>query len=162
MIEYQPVTEVGTLPDVRALAPYKCVVIIESSVSVARQVEISRWLVDSGCLYMMAWGPGCSSWDDSVDLANLEQFDFRDVPEDNFVMTTWHESESLSEVFGFSKFAAMHPSTEMQRLSYFMSMATGRKKNSSGCSKMPNKAIESAPVGRPTRKSDALLLAAHR
>ena len=26
----------------------------------------------------------------------------------------------------------------------------------------PNQAIESAPVGRPTRKSDALLLAAHR
>jgi hypothetical protein len=63
---------------------------------------------------MMAWGPGCSSWDDSVDLANLEQFNFGEVPDDRFVMTTWHESEPLLEVFEFSKFTAMHPTIEIE------------------------------------------------
>jgi hypothetical protein len=114
MIAYQPIAEAGPLPDGVVSAPFKCVVVIESDVSPSRQSEISRWLVEAGCLYMMAWGPGYSSWDDSVDLANLEKFNFNEVPDENFVMTTWHDSEPLQEVFEFSKFAAMHPTTEMQ------------------------------------------------
>ena len=114
MIAYQPIAEAGPLPDGVVSAPFKCVVVIESEVSLARQSEISCWLVEAGCLYMMAWGPGCSSWDDSVDWANLEKFDFNEVPDEKFVLTTWHESEPLQEVFEFSKFSAMHPTAEMQ------------------------------------------------
>lgn len=114
MIAYQPIGEGEPLSNVAVSSPFKCVVIIESAVSPSRQTEISRWLVKSGCLFMMAWGPGCSSWDDSVDLANLEQFNFGEVPDDKFVMTTWHEDEPVHEVFEFSKFAAMHPTTEIE------------------------------------------------
>jgi hypothetical protein len=103
MLEFLRITEDGSLPAPKTEAPYKCVIVVEAEVSPARQMEISRWLVSSGCLYMMAWGIGCSSWDDSVDLANLEQFGFEDTPDKSFVMTTWHESESLREVFEFSR-----------------------------------------------------------
>jgi len=74
-----------------------------------RQAAISRWLIDSGCLYVMATGSECSSWDDSVSLANAEACDSRDIPDDRVVITTLHEDEPLKEVFWFSKYSAMHP-----------------------------------------------------
>jgi hypothetical protein len=51
---------------------------------------------------MMAWGPNCSSWDDSVDWADIEA---RNYQEDDsaFVMTTWHENETLESVFWYSQ-----------------------------------------------------------
>ena len=63
---------------------------------------------------MMAWGKECSTWDDFVDLANLEEFNFEEIPEEKFVYTTWHESESLREVFWFAKNCAFHPIIIMQ------------------------------------------------
>ena len=63
---------------------------------------------------MMAWGNDSSSWDDSVDFANLEEFDFRDIPAKDLVMTTWHENESLAEVYGFAKRFATHPDAPIE------------------------------------------------
>ena len=63
---------------------------------------------------MMAWGKDCSSWDSSVDDANLEAFDFNYIPEEKFVMTTWHDNEPLEEVFWFSKHCAFHPEVDLQ------------------------------------------------
>ena len=62
---------------------------------------------------MVAWGENCSSWDDSVDMANLEQFEFKEIPEDRFVMTTWHSDEPLSEALWFAKHSAIHPTVAL-------------------------------------------------
>lgn len=113
MLKYLRITNEGTLPDINRLKPFKSVVVVETNISSDRQAEISRWLVGSGCLYMMAWGRECSSWDDSVDFANLEEFSYGEIPDDAFVMTTWHESEPLEEVFWFAKNSAFHPSIEL-------------------------------------------------
>lgn len=86
---------------------YKCLLIIETRVSDEEQVEISRWLVESGCLYMMAWGIDCSSWDDSVDLASIEMNGYEESPDAQVIMTTWHDSNTLEEVFEFAKHAAI-------------------------------------------------------
>ena len=110
---YVHLTSKSDLPDVSLLRPFRAVVVVEDEILPERQALISQWLVQSGCLYMMAWGKECSSWDDAVDLANLEEFNFRDVPEDACVMTTWHESESLKEVFWFCKNSAFHPTVEL-------------------------------------------------
>ena len=99
-------SELPTLPSDQA---FRAVLIVEAPVTVQWQDRVSKWLVDSGCLYMMAWGPGCSSWDDSVDWANIESFESGDIPEDRFVLTTWHEGQSLEEVFDFCKACAKHP-----------------------------------------------------
>jgi len=93
----------------------RVVVIADLEASPEWQALASTWLVRSGCLYMMAWGCGCSSWDDSVDIANLEEFGFGEIPEDRFVMTTWHTEEPLSEVFWFAKHNAFHPTVELER-----------------------------------------------
>ena len=95
--------------------PFKAVVVVGQSVDAEWQKQVSQWLVEAGCLYMMAWGPDSSSWDDSVDWANLAAWNFEDVPDDQFVMTTWHDDEPLAETFWFSEHAAHHPTIELAR-----------------------------------------------
>jgi len=104
----------GELPAVEGQQPFQAVVIAETPCSPGWQALVSQWLVRSGCLYMMAWGPECSSWDDSVDVANLEEFGYGEIPDDRFVMTTWHESEPVQEVFWFSKHSAHHPAMPLR------------------------------------------------
>jgi hypothetical protein len=58
---------------------------------------------------MMAWGADSSAWDDSVDRANLAVFNYGEIPDARFVMTTWHDDEPLSETFWFAEHAAWHP-----------------------------------------------------
>ncbi|MEM7054550.1 MAG: hypothetical protein AAF446_08375 [Pseudomonadota bacterium] len=99
---------------VHEYAQFKAVVIAELDVDSDFRHTISKWLVESGCLYMMAWGKECQKWDDSVDYANLEAFDFGEIPESSFVMTTWHDNESLLEVFWFAKFCARHPEVDLK------------------------------------------------
>lgn len=108
-LQYLKIEPDAPPPDISALKPFQVVVIIEAEVSADWQALISSWLVKSGCFFMMAWGNNCNSWDDSVDHANLACFDYGEVPDDQFVMTTWHEKEPLNEVFWFSHHCAFHP-----------------------------------------------------
>ncbi len=101
------------MPDVTHLSPFRAVLVIDAFVTSEWQAKVSIWLVQSGCLYMSAWGRDCSSWDDSVDIANLEQFDFGEIPEPQSVVTTWHADEPLSEAFDFCKRHAVHPVVEL-------------------------------------------------
>ena len=99
----------GSEPPTIEHMPCRMVVVVEAEVSAEWQSKISDWIVESGCLFMMAWGKDCSSWDDSVDHANLAVFDYGDIPDDRFVMTTWHDDKPLAETFWFCKYAAHHP-----------------------------------------------------
>ena len=63
---------------------------------------------------MLAWGKGCSSWDDSVDYANIDAWDCGNIPDEHFVMTTWHDDEPLEDVFGFARVAAWHSDVELK------------------------------------------------
>jgi len=49
----------------------------------------------------------------AFDCANLEVFDFGDIPDSEFVMTTWHENEPLLEDCWFAKEAAHHPTVKL-------------------------------------------------
>ena len=97
-----------------SLGSFRALVMIESEVSALWQNTVSDWLVRSGCLQMMAWGLGCSSWDDSVDWANISQFAHGDIPDESFVLTSWHEDQSLQEVMHFCKHFADHPFAELR------------------------------------------------
>jgi hypothetical protein len=114
-VQYFRVAEGEPLPDISAYRPFKAVVVIEATYTPGWQEMVSKWLVENGCLYMMAWGEGCSSWDDSVDWANLEEFDYGEIPDDRFVMTTWHERETLKEVFWYAHFCASHADVDVHQ-----------------------------------------------
>lgn len=103
-------------PSIDALRPFKAVLVLDQAVPAEWQSRVSEWLVSSGCLYMMAWGVGCSSWDDSVDWANLSAASFDEIHDDKFVMTTWHEHESLSETLWFAAHTAFHPRVPLDDL----------------------------------------------
>lgn len=96
------------LPDQVFGNPFAAVVIIEMDVTAEWRSTVSRWLVDTGCLYMMSWGTDCSMWDDSVDHANLEDWDYGDIPEDRLVLTTWHANDPLETVLWFAQHGAHH------------------------------------------------------
>ncbi len=106
IVEYLRIWQGELLPRIDIYRPFKAVVILQTPPTAEWQEAVSRWLVASGCLYMMAWGEGCSSWDDSLDCANLEAWNWEGIPDHHFVMTSWHENEPLQEVLGFAKMAA--------------------------------------------------------
>lgn len=112
-IQYFQLPPECPLPSISKFKPFRAVIVIEEPCSENWQNLVSAWLVQSGCLYMMAWGINCSTWDDSVDLANVDRFNFEDIPEEEFVMTTWHSKEPLKEVLWFSKNLAFHSSVEL-------------------------------------------------
>ncbi|MEM6828492.1 MAG: hypothetical protein AAF553_11160 [Pseudomonadota bacterium] len=113
-VEYLHLPAGSSLP-IRNATPRKTIVVVEQDVTEEWRAEVSDWIVASGCLCMMAWGLECSLWDDSVDIANLQRIDFGDMPDEQFVMTTWHEDDPLSEVFWFSQNCAQHPTLDLSR-----------------------------------------------
>ena len=115
-IEYLHLMPNANLQEIPIKEPFAALVIIEEEVSNKWRSIVSEWLVDRGCLFMMAWGKDCSLWDDSVDWANLEKFDYKEIPEDKFVMTSWHGNETLDEVFWFAQKNANHPNVSLEHL----------------------------------------------
>ena len=105
----------GSLPPALQNQPTRTLVVLDQLVDPEWQHSVSRWLLQTGCLYMLAWGAGCSSWDDSVDLANLEIFDYGEIPEGSDALTTWHADEPLAECLWFVKNSAVHPTVELER-----------------------------------------------
>lgn len=101
------------LPDISDLAPFKVIVIADNSIDEMWIWDASRWLVESGCRYMMAWGNECDSWAESVAEATSEAFNYEDIPEESQVISTAHEDDPLDEVFWFSKNKAHHPAHKL-------------------------------------------------
>tara|TARA_R110002050_G_C8759699_1_gene499522 strand:- start:22 stop:444 length:423 start_codon:yes stop_codon:yes gene_type:complete len=116
MTEYLLLNNDDSLPEISHLKPFRAIVVIESEVASDWQYKVSKWLVNSGCFYMMAWGNECSSWDDSVDFANVELSENYEVTDENLVMTTWHENEPIEKVFEFAKNPALLMNPELKNL----------------------------------------------
>ena len=100
-------------PEVDRL-PFRAVAVAEVVVTEAWRSRIAEWLVGAGCLYAVAWGVECKEWHDSVDWANLEAFNFKQVPDEGHVMTTWHDDEPLSEAFWFAAHCAFHSHIDLE------------------------------------------------
>lgn len=97
----------------KEMTKFKCLILIEREVGADYRSEVSKALVKTGCLHSLAWGNDCSAWDDSVDMAFLEARNLGDYPKDKFVMTTWHEDETLEEVVEFAKHCTDYSETKL-------------------------------------------------
>jgi hypothetical protein len=77
---------------------YVCILFInDEATNSEEQAQLSAQIVSSGCRYAVCAGYRCSTWDDSIDMASLEANNF-EVKNETFVMTTWHENESVEDV----------------------------------------------------------------
>lgn len=97
----------------KEMTQFKCLILVERDVGEDYRNEVSDTLVKSGCLFSIAWGRDCSAWDDSVDWAFLELYDFGDYPEQKAVITTWHDKETLEEVIRFAKHCTDYASVKL-------------------------------------------------
>ena len=127
-LEYFRIFEGELLPDISAFRPFRATIVIDAPYSPEWQDQISDWLVASGCLFMLAWGPDCATWDESVDYASLRAFDFGEIPEDRWVYTTWHEDQSLREVFHEAQFIGDHEKVEL-RFSLIIHIGMGSRRS---------------------------------
>lgn len=114
MLNYLHISPQDSLPD-RKSAPYRCVLVADEKVNDKKMAEIADWLVKTGCLYFMAWGKQGTLWDDAVDKANLEAFNYEHIPDEKFVMTTWHDNESLYDVFFFALACTNHMAVNLEK-----------------------------------------------
>jgi hypothetical protein len=103
----------GKPPPAIKARPYRAVLIADEGASQDWQNDVCSWLAESGCLYFIAWGVACEGWHDTMDWTALEAFDFSEIPDDRFVMTTWHDKEPLSEALWFAGNAAHHPDIDL-------------------------------------------------
>lgn len=101
------------VPRELSVGPFKAVIILEQTGFPAWRDKVCAWLVERGCLYCCVWGEDCEAWHDEVDRANIRAFDGETIPDDQFVITTWHAKESLSEALWFVGVAAEHPTVDL-------------------------------------------------
>jgi hypothetical protein len=115
-MEYFLLTEHNDLPDIGHLAPFKVVLAIEDTVDRSRQNEVSNWLVEMGCKYVMICGSDCKSWEQPIRQANLDQVDIDNMGPQEFVMITTHEHERLRNVLWHAKKHARHTHVKINNI----------------------------------------------
>jgi hypothetical protein len=76
-------------------------VVADRAITDDERDAVSKEVVRQGCRYAVCTGHQCSKWDDSIDLAYLATNPDFSPPDEQFVMTTWHEGEPLEDVAHF-------------------------------------------------------------
>jgi hypothetical protein len=69
----------------------------DKQVTPEEQERLSDQIVAAGCRYAVCAGHLCSSWDDSIDMADLRRNNM-ETNEKTFVMTSWHEDEPIEDI----------------------------------------------------------------
>lgn len=95
------------------LPPFLAIVLVEDDVAESWMWDASRWLVESGCRVMLAWGRDAEAWREAVDDAALEAVDYEDVPDERAVIATSHEDEDIEDVFWYARHRASHPAVPL-------------------------------------------------
>ena len=109
----------AALPALAVAPPFMAILLIEQSdVDDLWRFDVCRWLVASGCRYLLAWGPGCETWREGVEDAALEAVDYEDVEPEQSVLTSAHEDEELDDVFWFARHRAAHPGPALETVMF--------------------------------------------
>lgn len=114
IIRYLHLAPDADLPVLADPGPFKAIVLVESTPDQLWLWDACRWLVSSGCRYLLAWGKECEAWKEAFEDAHLEMVNYEDVPPEQAVLATSHEDEDMEEVFWFSKHRALHPAIELK------------------------------------------------
>jgi hypothetical protein len=113
----------GGLPHIVDATPFMAILIADEDVSQMWLWDTSRWLVDTGCRVLLAWGKDADVWSEAVDDAAVEALDAAapatgsddDSADERVVITTAHEDEELDELFWFARHRAAHPTLTLNK-----------------------------------------------
>ena len=114
-MQYVQIMPAGDLPGV-VQSPCKVVLIVEAEIAADRRATICHWLLESGCLFLMAWGHDCADWAATMEQVNRAAHTTEEIPDDQLIITTAHADESLEQVFWFAKYTAMHPCASLESI----------------------------------------------
>ncbi|GEM_PF-235743 len=112
---YLRLTEETEIPTI-AERPRRVVIVSEMTTTPEWMNSVVEWILEAGCLYAVAWGIDCEAWHDAIDWANLERFDFEDIPDEHFIMTTWHADEGLADALWFARECAYHDDVDLEEV----------------------------------------------
>jgi len=63
-------------------------------------LDLAKWALNKGAVYICAWGPDCERVHDLTDQVVVESNP--NPSDETVIMTTWHEKESLDEALWFT------------------------------------------------------------
>lgn len=107
-IKYLHLSPDADLPTLEGLRPFKTILVADVEVQETTMWDISRWLIESGSLYVLIWGKDSEPWREAVEDAALEAVNYEDVAEQHRVLVTAQEDDDLEEVFWFARHRASH------------------------------------------------------
>lgn len=97
------------------LPPFRVAVVVEAIVGMPWRIAVCDWLAQAGCMYLLAWGPDGTLWDDVMDETCVGRIVDGEEPEDYFIVTSWRDDCSLTEFFADCKRWSDHPDVDLQR-----------------------------------------------
>jgi hypothetical protein len=62
--------------------------------------NIANWALAQGAVYLCAWGPDCERVHDIIDEVLVARNP--DATDEDVIMTTWHDDETLEEALWFA------------------------------------------------------------
>ncbi len=75
--------------------PFACLLFSNQEQLSGNEMEsIAKWLVASGCRYVVCTGLKCLDWHDIIDMVDI----MHNPNTQNLIMTTWHENETVEDV----------------------------------------------------------------
>lgn len=110
--------------------------------------KIASDLVGSGCRYAVCSGFESSKWDGAVDLAFLDTSPEFDPPDEKFVMTSWHDRESLRDV---AEFFVLNTSFDTFEPAAFVIVAIGDAAETKEAEGLVREILQSNKTMEPTR-----------
>jgi hypothetical protein len=114
----------------------------------AERDKIAADLVGSGCRYAVCFGFESSKWDDAVDLAFLDMSPEFSPPDEKFVMTSWHDQESLPDV---AQFFVLNTSFDFFEPAAFVIVAIGDDPEAHEARRLVSELLQSNKTIEPTR-----------
>ena len=83
--------------------PFVCALFVaDPAISEQERTRLAGELIAAGCRYAVCAGIECSLWHDWIDLAYADRVLGRGAPDEDFVMTSWHEGEAVADVLWFA------------------------------------------------------------
>ena len=96
----------------------------------------------------MCSGFESSKWDDAIDLAYLDTSPQSHPPDEKFVMTSWHDQESLPEI---AEFFVSNTSFDFFEPTAFVIVAIGDDPRTHEAENLVRKLLQSHKTIEPTR-----------